>query len=324
MPGFLVIGGTGFVGYHATLELARRGHRTTVLALELPEPDLFPPEVAVVLADYNTLDDDRLSDILAGHDGIVFAAGADDRVMPKAPAYEFFHKHNVAAVERIFALARQAGVTRGVVCGSYFSYFDRIHPEWRLAARHPYVRSRKEQARAAIAAGGDEMAVCILELPYIFGSMPGRVPLWNPLVAYLRSRWPLFYTRGGTNMIAVEHVAEAVAGALERGEAGASYPIGDENRTWPEFLEPMSSMAGRPKRVRTLPTFLVYMVMLVVQLVHRCRGLESGLNPTGFIQLQTRNTFFDPTPSRTALGYGYGGLEQALQETVDACPRQFG
>lgn len=60
---------------------------------------------------------------------------------------------------------------------SYFAYFDRIWPEMRLAEHHPYIRSRKGQEAQSLEAAMPDLQLCILQLPYIFGSMPGRAPL---------------------------------------------------------------------------------------------------------------------------------------------------
>jgi dihydroflavonol-4-reductase len=163
------------------------------------------------------------------------------------------------------------------------------------------------------------MSVSVLELPYIFGRMPGRRPLWCPLVSYLRSPWPLFYTTGGTNMISVHRVAEAIAGAVVKGQHRKCYPIGGENRSWPELLVPFSKMAGRPKRVLTVPSLIVTMIMALVWVYHFIKRVESGLHPTAFVQLQTALTYFDPTPAQQALGFSGDGLKEALQETIDGC-----
>ena len=111
----------------------------------------------------------------------LFAAGVDDRVVPPRPAYPFFYKGNVLATERLVRLAVQAGVQRAVIFSSYFLEFERRWPELRLAEKHPYIRSRVEQEQAALAAAGSELNLSTLLLPYIFGSMPGRLPLWKPL-----------------------------------------------------------------------------------------------------------------------------------------------
>ncbi len=318
----LIAGGTGFLGYHALREALRRGHTVTALGRPpLPAAELFPHSVRLIEADLGTLSDHELTGVTAGYDGVVFAAGADDRALPRAPAYDYFYDANVRQCTRFLQAARQGGAHRAVVLNSYFAYFDRVWPHMRLAERHPYIRSRVEQAQAAEVEG---LAVMILELPYIFGVMPegfDYVPIWKPLVDYVRSPWPLFYTRGGTAMIAVQHVAEAIVGALERGEPGRRYPIGDENRTWEAWLTLIGELAGRRKRFVAVPPALVRVGMVGLRLWWRARGLESGLEPVAFVDLQTRHTYYDPAPSREALGYGQGGLDAALAVTVRACIR---
>lgn len=318
----VVIGGTGFLGYYAVKEFIRRGHSVTIVALPpLPEEGLFPKEVHIILANIDKLDDSSIMDILKGHDAIVFAAGADDRVIPMAPAYEFFYQANVRSCKRVLSLARQSGIKRGVILSSYFLHFDRTWPEEKLSEHHPYIRSRKEQAQQSMDVSMPDLQLMILELPYIFGSMPGLTPLWKPLIGYINSRYPLFYMRGGTNMIAVEHVGEAIVGAIEKGKAGHSYTVGDENLTWVEFLERILSILGKKKRIVILPTWTVRLGLRLVELQHRLRGRESGLDPVRFAAIQTRNTFFDPAPAAEELGYGRGNLEEAFKDTVEACLR---
>ena len=48
------------------------------------------------------------------------------------------------------------------------------------------------------------MSISMLELPYIFGSMPGKAPLWKPLIRYILSPFPLFYPAGGTTCVSVQ------------------------------------------------------------------------------------------------------------------------
>jgi hypothetical protein len=106
----LVIGDTGLLGYHAALELLRRGQRVNVLALPpLPVEDLLPLAVRVALADLNAL--------------------ADDRSTPRRPAYDFFYNAKVNADARsVVCLITQArrGVRRGVLFGFSFTYSDRL------------------------------------------------------------------------------------------------------------------------------------------------------------------------------------------------------
>ena len=316
----LIVGGTGFIGYHAVMEALRRGHQVQVLALPpMPADDLFPQDVEVVLADLNLLSDEDLLEYLNKQDAVVFAAGADDRTIPKVPAYRFFFEANVLSCQRLFSLARRAEVRRGVLIGSYFAHFDRIWTDMRLSFHHPYIRSRQEQKKRSLEAALPDLELMVLELPYVFGSMPGRIPLWKPLINYIRSPFPLFYTTGGTNMIAVKHVAGAIVGALEKGKGGERYLVGDENVTWVDLLNRLSLMMDCRKRVITLPPFIVHTAMHTIRFYHKLHGKEAGLDPVAFVKIQMMNTFFDPSPSRKKLGYGQGGLDEALQDTVSAC-----
>lgn len=315
-----IIGGTGLLGYHAMRELIKRGHKVSILALPpLPAEGLIPEDVPVHLRDLNKLPDTELADLLRGQQAVVFAAGVDDRVTPKAPAYPFFHRHNVESTSRIAQISKQAGVKRFIILGSYFAYFHRLWPHLELTSHHSYIRSRVEQSAAALKAGGHEMAVMTLELPYIFGVMPGRLPLWKPLVHYAASAFPLFYPKGGTTCVTVQQVAQAISGAVENGTPGACYPIGGENLPWSDLLARIARYAGREKRVISLPDWLVSAGAALLKVLHKLQGVESGLDPVQFIRLQTAETFIDPEISRSVLGYEIGGLDDALRDTVDVC-----
>lgn len=85
-----IVGGTGFLGYHAVRELLKRGHQVTILALPpLPAVGLFPAGVKIQLADLNTLTDDEVTNLLRGQDAVVYAAGADDRITPQSASLSF-------------------------------------------------------------------------------------------------------------------------------------------------------------------------------------------------------------------------------------------
>ncbi len=315
-----IVGGTGFIGYHTALEGLRRGHKVTALGLPPgPAKDLFPPEVRIILANLGDLTNAEIRALLVGFDSVVFAAGADDRVLPKAPAYDFFYSANVRAACRFFKLVREAGVKRGILIGSYFAHFARNWPALKLYERHPYIRSRVEQAEQALKVALPDLELMVLELPYVFGAMPGTTPLWKPLIQYIRSPWPIFFPRGGTNCIAVQNVAQAIIGALENGIPGEIYQIGDENLTWVELLSRLSKFAGKQKKVITLPDWMIRLGMRIIHRYHHLQGKESGLNLRHFANLQTAKTFFDPTKTQTSLGFETGDLDSALRATIDAC-----
>lgn len=308
------------MGYHAVHALLAAGHCVATLSKPpLPARDLFPPEVNVSLGDFNALEDRQIISLFSGCDALVFAAGVDDRVVPRAPAYPFFYEGNVLTTDRAIRLAREAGVRKAVVFSSYFLECDKRWPELCLSDVHPYIRSRKEQAEACLRAAGDDLGVSFLLLPYIFGSMPGRPPLWKPLLKYLDSALPVvFYPEGGSAMVSVDEVAQATVAALERGEPGAMYPVGAEDLTWREWIGRLLKLMGKHKPVLTLPKWMVKLGAWCVHTLHKLRGLESGLNLVPFVELQTRLAYLDGNHTREVLGYPGAPLQDALEATVAA------
>jgi len=144
--------------------------------------DWYPSEVNVEFGDVFELPEEDLRGRFLGYDSMVYAVEPDYRITTPAPAYEFFRTRLVDACEKVAVAARKAEVKKFVLLNSYFAYFDRIWPQKELSKHHPYIRCRAEQAEKVIAAGLDKMAVMVLELPYIFGAMPNRVPLWKDVL----------------------------------------------------------------------------------------------------------------------------------------------
>ena len=316
----LLLGGTGFLGYHAAHALINKGHKVKLLALPpAPAPNLFPADVQIDFGNFNTMTDDEVLAWMDGYDSLVHAAGVDDRVVPDAPSYPFFYEGNVAASERLYRLAKQAGVKQSVMLGSYFSYFAKTWKDVDLAANHPYIRSRVEQEERSLEVCGDAIRLVILELPYIFGSMPGRIPLWLPLIKYLNSKLPLFYTAGGTICVSVANVAQAIVGGLERSDTHGAYVVGEENLTWKELLGKLTELLGKRKNVITVPNWIVKLGLNYVANQQKKAGKEAGLDPRKLLEIQARNTFVDPLPAQQALGFSGGKLDQALKDTIEAC-----
>lgn len=318
----IIVGGTGFLGYYASLEFLGRGHQVTSLALpDIDLGDWFPKEVEVKYDNVFDMSTEELVKIFDGYDAMVYAVGPDDRVTPKAPAYEFFHERLVEACGTVVSAAREAGIRRCVVLNSYFATLHRMKPEKKLDEHHPYIRCRLEQAERVIAEGKDSMAVMVLELPYIFGTMPERVPIWKDLLfERLRNDSKIYYPKGGSNMIAVEHVAEAIVGAVEKGKHGKRYPVGDENLTWNEMLSMMLTAMNLDKKVINIPKPAAVLFGFLLRGQHHREGLESGLDPVWLMrEIMTDTFFFDPSESQKELGYGSGGLQDSIHATVKAC-----
>jgi len=317
-----IVGGTGLLGSASAEELIRRGHKVRSVALPpLPKNAVLPAEMELVLGNYLIMSDYELLKQLTGCDSLVFAAGVDERIEFQKPVYEKYLQYNVAPVERLLRLGKQVGIKRAVIMGSYFSYFAKQWPELKLTQHHPYIRARMLQEETALAFNDLDMAVMILELPYIFGTQPGRKPVWTFLVEMIKGmKGATYYTSGGTTMVTVHQVAQAVAGALEKGQGGTCYPVGWYNKTWKEMLTIFHKAMGMPnRRILTIPSFLFRLYGQKLKHGFESKGIETGLDMVHLADIQTANTFIDKSIIRDELGVTEDDIEAAISESIKLC-----
>ncbi len=317
-----MVGGTGLLGSEAAKELIRRGHEVTSIALPpVPAGAPLPPEMKLEFGSYMDMTDEDLKKRFAGCEGFVFAAGIDERVEGPPPIYELFKKFNITPLERMLRIARECGVRHTVICGSYFSYFDKIWPQKQLSEWHPYIRSRRDQESMALAFADENFDVAILELPYIFGTQPGRKPVWVFLVEMIRGMKPAtLYPKGGTAMVTVGQVGQAMAGALERNTGGTCYPIGWDNMTWREMLKIFHKYMGCPdKKIITIPNWMFALGVRKIKKQQEAAGHEGGLDLKKFPELQSAYQFIDKSLGCGPLGVEPDDIDTAIGDSVRLC-----
>ena len=248
----LILGGTGFLGYYTALLALKKGYEVGSISLnDINLEGWYPKEIKTQFTDLFETSEDDLVEMMKGYDYMVYSVGPDDRETPQAPAYDYFHRRLVVECAKCFRAAERAGVKKAVCFNSYFAYFARRNPELKLEEKHPYVRCRVEQAKLLLEQR-KTMEVIILEFPYIFGTMPERMPIWKGvfLDRYAYGKKSIFFPKGKTTMTAVEHIAESAIGAIEYGKDGERYPVGDENQSFDFMLNTMTgAVLPKPRKI---------------------------------------------------------------------------
>lgn len=317
-----MIGGTGLLGSQAAKELIERGHEVVSIALPpLPTGAVLPPEMQIEYGNYLEMSDEEIAKHMEGCEGFVFAAGVDERVEGPAPIYKMFKKYNINPIKRLLTIAKKVGVKHVAICGSYFAYFAKKYPKLELTKWHPYIRSRIDQENAALAFSDSDFDVAILELPYIFGTQPGRKPVWMFMAEQIQnSKKNILYTRGGSTMVTVKQVGQAIAGAIERNKGGNAYPIGYYNMTWKELLGIAARALGyTDKKVVTIPDFLYKLSGRALMKQQKKNNIEGGLNMVKFAALQCSNMFIDKSEGCTKLGVTDDDIQGAIGDSMHLC-----
>jgi len=314
-----LIGGNGFLGSAAAEELIRRGHKVRAICLSPnPEGAELPAGMELEYKNYLHLSDDEIRAYFDGCEGFVFASGVDERIDGPSPIYDFYNKYNVTPLERLLRTAKECGVKHAVICGSYFSYFDKIWPRMELARWHPYIRSRVAQEKMALAFADDQFSVAILELPYIFGIQPGREPVWTIIVKMLRSmKKATMYPKGGTTMVTRKQVGQALAGALEKTEGGQCWPIGWYYMPWTDFLALVHNYMGMPgRKIITIPNWMLTLGMKFMEKKIRNTDTEGGMYMPKFAEIQSAECYIDKSLGCVPLGVEDDNITSAIRDSI--------
>lgn len=293
----LVIGGTGLIGGHAALYLKEQGNDVTVAGRK-------PAAAGSSLAGLKQLQGDYVAgtfsrDDLSGYDALVFAAGSDIRHAPQDGDLDaHWQRANVEAIPRLFELARSAGVKRAVLVGSFY---PQVAPE--LIDTIPYVRSRHLSDEAVRALSGPDFKVCSVNAPFVVGAVPGlKVDMFEAYTRYAEGKFtplPFYGPAGGSNFISTRSLSQAIWGALQRGESGKAYLVGDENLSYAQYFQAFLRAVGNEAEVPSLDQ-------------------EHPLLPDMALYTGRGNTVsYEPEAAQTTLlGYVRGDIQRAVNEIV--------
>lgn len=320
-----VIGGAGFLGYHTCLRLVEQGREVTCLAmLDEAVDQSLSAQVHLVRADIDQLSNDSLMELLSGHDALVYAAGPDDRIELESgvKASEFFQTQLVDRTERTLRAAKLVGIKKAIIFGSYFSYINNHGlagvTKGKLE-RHPYIKARVDQTSRAFSLGDDDFSVAVLNIPYVFGTAPGKEPIWRKVfVEKFASSPKIYYGNGGTTVVSAKKVAESASQAIIFAKHGDELAIGSRNMKFRPMIRQLLDEAKIDKPVGSLPNFLLSMVMRGQWKKMKQSGLDSGLDLRYLTQdILKRNFYVDfmATDYKLATSNFPDDVDEAISET---------
>ena len=316
-----MIGGTGLLGCEAARIFIERGHQVKSVALPpLPEGAPIPKEMELEFCNIYEKSDEEIKAMMEGYDCFVFAAGIDERVEFPAPVYDAYYKYNIAPLKRILPLCKEVGMKNSVILGSYFSYAAKQYPEMKLTEKHPYIRSRIDQEEVAFSFADDNFDVAVLELPYIFGTQPGRKPVWVILIEQIKMMDKLpctMYPGGGTAMLTVRQVGEVIVGAAEKSKGAVAWPISMYNMDWKKFLKIVYAARGmgNNRKIISIPPWMMRMGLGGVKKEYAEKGIESGIDVDGLADIMDINLFIDRKYS-VELGATEDDIEAAITDSI--------
>ncbi|MDR2871635.1 MAG: NAD(P)-dependent oxidoreductase [Xanthomonadaceae bacterium] len=302
----LVTGASGFIGRHAALRLAAKGHRVVATGRDHSRLRGLDISTAVIAAD---LTSDPLMPLLNDCEAVVHCAALS---APWGRA-EDFQRANVDATRRLALAARKAGVVRFIHIGSpsiYFRFADQY--EVKEAFTPPkrwithYARSKWESEETLRSLHGRVPHALILRPRAVFGEGDQAI-LPRLLAMAAGGRFPLI--GGGNALIDITHI-DNVVDAIELALQADGLPHG----------RAYNITNGNPIRAGELMSKVFDALNMTVRWVRLPRKL--ALTAAGLAELIARIRPGCPEPRLTRYGVGVIGYSQTLD--ISAARNELG
>jgi hypothetical protein len=190
---------------------------------------------------------------MKGMDAFVFAAEVDERIEFAPPVESDYEAYNIKPLVKLLSSANKMGVKSAIILESYFSYFAKIWPHLNLSLHHPYIKNRLRQEEIAFSFDDQYFRVNVLELLYIFGPQEGRKPVWSTFIDRFENPKSIFFPKGGTTMMTTHQIGVVIYHSILYGKHQTSYPHGQVNMTWKQFIPIVLEGMGMKKESSPFP-----------------------------------------------------------------------
>lgn len=291
-----VIGQTGLLGYHATLEMLKDGHEVNGIGVTpAPQGGIFKSLVKYEQMDVRYATDKELFNRFSGNDWLLCAFSASSHTVYKKPISDYYTNFNIYTIERILRIARDAKIKKVILLSNYFEYFNIEWSYMGLSSTHPYVKCISQQGISARKFSLTNFQVVVLQLPMVFGIMPKRKPYdYEAILEKIKSK-DFSYFKGGTAVMTVKQVSQAILGAFKYGKGGKSYPLAGDNMKYEEINRIYIEATGlEDVKYKPKNKFLYKLKQKKKMRMWKHKGLEPGINPVKIVSFYQKDAYINP------------------------------
>lgn len=243
---YLLTGGTGFVGANVVRHLLARGDTVRCV---VRKPNMCLEGLDVELVTPSVTDVDALAHAAEGCDGIFHIAGIFD---PSPGGEELMRSLHVDATRALCAAATKAGVPKLLVCSSSVTvgFGTREAPgdeetpfdPGKIYGHKGALRVYHDTKLASEQVGAEWGAV-IVNPDYVLGAWDVK-PTSGQLLVQIAKGWVPAYPKGGKCFIDADDCAVGHLAAMDKGQPGRRYLLGNHNLSYREFMTLCAEVAG--------------------------------------------------------------------------------
>ena len=315
----LVTGATGFIGGNLARELASRGHN--VRALVRPGSNTLTIDgTGIEPATGDILDAPSVREAMTGCQA-VFHCAAAYTFWARDPAA--IYRANLDGTRNVLDEAKRAGVDRVVYTSTVSTIGLRMggvgDEDVPVDPRHlvgHYKKSKYEAEQVALKYAEAGLPVVVVNPAAPFGPWDVKpTPTGRVLLDFLRGRVPV-YVDTGLNAVDVGDVAAGHILAMERGEPGQRYVLGNRNLSLARLFEMLAGITGRPAPTRRLPLWAAIGAAYVDNFVEGTLARREPVLPLEGLKIAKTPMYVSCEKAINQLGLPQNPVEDALAEAV--------
>ena len=313
-----VTGGTGFVGANLIRLLLQQGYKVKALVRSNSCLDnLESLDLEIIKGDLNQ---ESLAQQMKGCQ-VLFHVAAQYSLWKKDK--DALYYNNVLGTRNILNCARQAGIERTVYTSSVAAIgvrkdgvpADETYQSGVAELIGDYKKSKYFAEQEAIEATKAGQDIVIVNPSTPIGALDIKpTPTGEIIVRFLKRKMP-FYVDTGLNLIDVEDVAWGHILALEKGEQGDRYILGNQNLTFAQLLAKLEKITGLSAPKNTIPYWIPYSVAWLEEIVLTKLGRKPTIAIDG-VRMSQQKMFYDASKAVAELGLPQSNIDNALKKAV--------
>lgn len=141
-------------------------------------------------------------------------------------------------------------------------------------------------------------------------------PVGSIILSFLRGKI-FIYMEGGINLIDIEDVAQVFVEALNKGENGQVYILGNKNITLYELFRELSMISGLPPPKIKIPFSLAYTASVTINILSKVIGGLPFVTPTKVISLYKKYSYCTSQKAVQTFGLPQPPINLALTKTAN-------
>jgi dihydroflavonol-4-reductase len=317
-----VTGGTGFIGGHVVRRLRERGD-DVVAWVRSPGKGAPLAALGAELREGDLADRAALAAGMEGCDAVIHVAAIYEVGIP-ASERPAMYAANVAGTENTLGAALDAGIPKVVYVSTIGAFGNTRGEVVDESYQHPgesftsYYEETKYEAHQIARRLTAEGLPCVIVQPGGVYGPDDHSAVGKQMLDFLDGRMPFVpFADLGMNMVHVEDVAGGILLALDKGEVGESYVLGDEITTMRGLMEATAKVAGKRAPRANIPTSLLKVAAPLGPVIGKLMGQPPNMRE--LISSSDGVTFWAKQDKAVAeLGFAPRGLETGLRQTFEA------